>query len=142
MPCAPRRSERHVIPADAASVRALLQRLEAGPALSALSPGERECTLLVLAEAMNNVVEHGYADGPGWIGLLRARDGAWRIIDRAAPLPAIPRRPMPGSAAEGGFGWPLIHALTDAIRIDRKRGLNVLTLQIRSEGYDTPRCHV
>ena len=66
MPCASRRPDRHVIPADNASVRHLLERLERGPTLAGLSATERDCTLLVLAEAMNNVVEHGYAGGPGW----------------------------------------------------------------------------
>jgi serine/threonine-protein kinase RsbW len=133
MPCAPRRSDRHIIPADAASVRALLERLEAGPALRGLSPEERDCTLLVLAEAMNNVVEHGYAGDPGCIGLVRGSGGAWRIIDAAAPLSEMPSSPMPDQVAEGGFGWPLIRALSDEIRLARKRGLNVLTVRIRPD---------
>ena len=133
MPCAPRRSDRHIIPADAASVRVLLQRLEDGPALSGLSASERDCTLLVLAEAMNNVVEHGYAGGPGWIGLSRGPGGTWRIVDSATPFMEMPSAPMPDQAAEGGFGWPLIRALSDEIRLARKRGLNVLTVRIRPD---------
>lgn len=130
MPCASRRPDRHVIPADNASVRHLLERLERGPTLAGLSATERDCTLLVLAEAMNNVVEHGYAGGPGWIGLVRAPDGAWRIMDSAQPFQSVPSAPMPDGFAEGGFGWPLIHALAADIRLHRKRGMNILTLRI------------
>lgn len=133
MPCA-RRSERHVIAAEAGAVRALLERLEAGPVLAEMTESERECTLLVLAEALNNVVEHGYGGGPGWIGLLHGRGGAWRIVDGAAPVPAgIGATPMPEEAAEGGFGWPLIHALTEEVRMRRWLGKNVLTLRVRGE---------
>lgn len=131
MPCA-RRSERHVIPADAAAVRGLLERLEEG--LVGLPPDERDCTLLVLAEALNNVVEHGYAGGPGWIGVTRGRGRAWRIVDAARPFAGIGATEMPEGAAEGGFGWPLIRALTEEVRLRRTRGMNVLTLRMRAEG--------
>lgn len=131
MPCA-RRSERHVIPADAAAVRGLLERLEEG--LDGLPPDERDCTLLVLAEALNNVVEHGYAGGPGWIGVTRVRGRAWRIVDAARPFAAEGSDAMPTGEAEGGFGWPLIRALTEEVRMRRTRGMNVLTLRMRADG--------
>lgn len=129
MPCA-QRSERHVIPADAASVRGLLERLEQG--LDELPRDERECTLLVLAEALNNVVEHGYAGVPGWIGVTRGRGRAWRIVDAARPFRPDQGGTMPEGAAEGGFGWPLIRALTEEARLRRTRGMNVLTLRMRA----------
>lgn len=133
MPCA-RRSDRHVIAAEAAAVRSLLQRLEAGPALCGLSDAERECTLLVLAEALNNVVEHAYAGAPGWIGVVARPGRAWRIVDGAAAAPAATGTSrMPDHPAEGGFGWPLIHALTDEVRMRRRLGKNVLTLRMRAE---------
>ncbi|MBU9698249.1 ATP-binding protein [Rhodobacteraceae bacterium HSP-20] len=135
MPCA-RRSERHVIAADPAAVRGLLQRLESDPALARLTAEERDCTLLVLAEALNNVVEHGYAGGAGWIGLLPGRGPAgraWRIVDAAGPVPrGAVRAAMPAGAAEGGFGWPLILALTERVRMRRQRGMNVLSLCVRA----------
>lgn len=137
MPLAKRR-ERHVIAADPAAVRGLLQRLENDPALGRLSVEERDCTLLVLAEVLNNVVEHGYGGRPGWIGLvpLPGRPGLrWRVVDRAshAPTDAMMARGMPTEAAEGGFGLPLIRALTERVALRRKRGLNILTLEVRGE---------
>lgn len=138
MPLAKRR-ERHVIAANPAAVRGLLERLERDPALEGLSVDERDCTLLVLAEVLNNVVEHGYAGAPGWIGLmpLPGRPGlGWRIVDRAsrAATPSHMAREMPAQAAEGGFGLPLIRALTQRLAVRRKRGMNILTLEVRAEG--------
>lgn len=138
MRCA-RRCDRHVIAAEPAAVRDLLVALEHGPALAGLSVVDRECTLLVLAEAMNNVVEHGYGGGPGWIGLMPGpmRSGRdWRIVDRAktAPPAACLQTDMPDDLAEGGFGWPLIRTLTDGLTLRRRAGFNVLTLQVRGQG--------
>ncbi len=137
MPCA-RRHDRHVIAADPAEVRALLIALEEGPALAHLSAEERDCTLLVLAEVLNNVVEHGYGGRPGWIGLVPGlhRTGRdWRIVDRAAQAPpfACLGATMPEGAAEGGFGWPLIRALTERLALRRCGGFNVLSVQVRAE---------
>lgn len=138
MRCVPRR-ERHVIRACPAAVRGLLERLERGPELADLTEEERDCTLLVLAEALNNVVEHGYRGHPGWIGVLRGARGSgrdWHILDKAdaAPEAASMRPDMPGAGAEGGFGWPLILALTEEVALRRRRGFNVLSLRMRGEG--------
>ncbi|MEY4871932.1 MAG: hypothetical protein RLZZ563_1262 [Pseudomonadota bacterium] len=135
MPCVPR-PERHLIAADPQAVRDLLLALEAGTQMAALTPDSRECALLVLAEALNNVVEHGYPDAVGWIGLLPVpgRAGlAWRIVDAGRPVPELAqlRVAMPDGPAEGGFGWPLIRALTDEVRLSRRRGWNILTLRMR-----------
>ena len=137
MRCA-RRPDRHVIAADPAAVRDLLVALEQGPTLAALTGEERECTLLVLAEVLNNVVEHGYGGGPGWIGLVpgpRRSGRDWRILDRAQSVPpeGCLQAEMPEGAVEGGFGWPLIRALTEGLEMRRWGGFNVLTLRVKAE---------
>lgn len=130
------RPERHLIGATAPAVRGLLLMLEEGPHLAGL-PDDARCTaLLVLAEALNNVVEHAYAGGPGWIGVfpIVGQGGrGWRIMDGGMPAPDFSARPvvMPDGPAEGGFGWPLIRALTNQVRQSRRRGWNVLTLHLR-----------
>lgn len=134
--CVPR-PDRHLIAADPQAVRDLLLVLEGGAEMAALSPDSRDCALLVLAEALNNVVEHGYPGAAGWIGLLPVpgRAGlAWRVVDAGRPAPDLAQmqRAMPDGPAEGGFGWPLIWALTDEVRLSRRRGLNILTLRMRA----------
>lgn len=141
-PSAPRRAEgraaRRVIPATVAAVRDLLEDIERAQDMAALTPDERDCTLLVLAEALNNVVEHGYGGRDGWIAVLPGpgRTGRdWRIVDAAAPMPQSCRQPgLPEGMAEGGFGWPLILALTRRVAIRRRWGLNILSLDVREEG--------
>jgi anti-sigma regulatory factor (Ser/Thr protein kinase) len=54
-------------------------------------------------------------------------------MDGGMPAPDFSALPvvMPDRPAEGGFGWPLIHALTDQVRQSRRRGWNILTLHLR-----------
>lgn len=96
---------------------------------------------IALTEAVNNVVEHAYAEvGAGSIRLLCSlRPGQLdiRIFDTGRPLPED--RLPPGLAAdlsvaredlpEGGFGWFLIRAFTTEIRYDRCAGCNHLSLR-------------
>ncbi|WP_071674449.1 ATP-binding protein [Nioella nitratireducens] len=98
---------------------------------------------LVLAEILNNVVEHAYADrGGGPISLdLSVRDG-WifcTITDQGAPMPNghLPgaRRYTPeemalGDLPEGGFGWGLIHDMSDLLTYQRDGDLNRVSLGI------------
>ena len=132
------RAGRRVIPATAEAVRGLLEEMERAPDLAALTPDERDCTLMVLAEALNNVVEHGYGGGAGWIALLPGpgRTGrAWRIVDdAAASVPEACRGArMPDVPRDGGFGWPLILALTRRVVLRRRGGLNILSLDVQGE---------
>ena len=79
---------------------------------------------IVLAEALNNVIEHAYPDGTGPI-YLRAQLSTSRlevlIRDRGIPLPdhlILPDEaggPDPADLPEGGFGWHLIRTLADGL---------------------------
>lgn len=105
---------------------------------------------IVLAEALNNIVEHAYGDHDrGLVDLEvehRAPALVFRIRDEG--------KPMPGGAApegaahdldvsaqdlpEGGFGWFLIRELTEDLAYRRVGDRNELTFRIvpRAEGAD------
>ena len=102
---------------------------------------------IVLAEVLNNIVEHAYGERPdGRIrltlffgeGCLRAR-----IEDRGAAMPgsALPQGrqanldvPLP-DLPEGGFGWFMIHNLTEDLKYQRNGDVNRLDLSIRLCGH-------
>lgn len=97
---------------------------------------------IVLAEVLNNVVEHAYADsGHGMVELEVDRAPgalAFRILDEGLEMPggAVPsgashdldvsERDLP----EGGFGWFLIHELTEDLTYRRVGNRNELTFRI------------
>lgn len=97
---------------------------------------------LVVAEVLNNIVEHAYGDSPdGEIKLtLRFNDFhlTANFIDSGAAMPdgALPA----GNPAnldvetqmlpEGGFGWNLIHSLSDRLVYERKGTENHLGLEM------------
>ncbi|MDZ7709312.1 MAG: ATP-binding protein [Roseovarius sp.] len=130
------------------SVRALLAEVRAH--LRAADVPEATCGTveIVLAEALNNIVEHAY-DGAerGKIG-LHARLGQAGLVctlsDRGAMLSALHlpegRLPEIGSRPEalpeGGFGWFLIRSLTRDIHYTHAHGGNRLTLRFDLPGSD------
>ncbi len=104
---------------------------------------ERGTIELVLAEALNNIVEHAYPDpdARGTIDLTvtAQADGLhFRIEDDGKPMPDG-HLPL-GEAAdlevdsmdlpEGGFGWFLIRGLAKDVHYSRASGRNVLTLRL------------
>lgn len=127
------------------SVRALLE--DARTRLAARGIPEQVCGTveLALAEALNNIVEHAYAQAETGTITLDARlvPGGLRCIlsDRGAPLPArtLPRGHPPrvdtarDALPEGGFGWFLIRSLAREVHYAREAGVNRLTL-----GFDLP----
>ncbi len=94
---------------------------------------------LVLAEALNNVVEHAYENtGRGAIMVLCELGPETLdigIVDRGKPLPGevLPAAEFPDLAGplnglpEGGFGWCLIHELTSYVQYRRENETNFLT---------------
>lgn len=101
---------------------------------------------LVLAEVLNNVVEHAYSEQPEGVIELSV---SWTpdmltatVIDDGKPMPG---GKVPGSAdsladidpethPEGGFGWGLIHTLTRSITYHRKDNRNHLQFEIAIDG--------
>jgi len=100
------------------------------------------CVEIVLAEALNNVVEHAYAARPlGQIRLRLRRTRSHLVVtirDTGRPFPGKRLPPyvqldLSGSfdtLPEGGFGWSLIRELTGAVRYRHINGVNVLYLRM------------
>lgn len=129
-------------PATFEAVRAAI-----GTALRALSPldfseEEEGSVQLLLAEALNNVVEHSYApheSGKVTLILRHGRAGLLvEIRDLGKPMPngrvPIGENPSEGSeprvVAEGGFGWFLIRELARDLIYDRRDGENFLIFRM------------
>ncbi|MGL4319990.1 MAG: ATP-binding protein [Paracoccaceae bacterium] len=131
-------------PATFGHVRDALAALMAGPVLADVSDDDKGTAELVLAEAMNNIVEHAYAEtGQGEITLtLWQSEGevACRITDRGASMPdeILPEGLLADHTAEdelpeGGFGWYLIRSLSRDLRYIRLGTLNELTFVLGHE---------
>jgi len=108
-----------------------------------LDPEETSTVELILAEALNNIVEHAYpvadTSGPIYIRCDQKTDGLhFRIRDngRAMPDGQVPvGRIQPcdletSDLPEGGFGWFLIEDLAKDTRYSRNGQENQLDLRI------------
>jgi serine/threonine-protein kinase RsbW len=130
-------------PATFESVRAALGALMAGPVLSSVAAEDKGMAELVLAEAMNNIVEHAYIEMTGEITLtLWQSEGevACRITDRGAAMPGdtmpdgvLAAHVEADALPEGGFGWFLIRSLSRDLRYSRHGTLNELTFVLGGE---------
>lgn len=96
---------------------------------------------IVLAEALNNIVEHAYLfKEDGLIDLtltLNAGTLGIQLKDHGCPFPGVPPvKMMMGNKTqfenlpEGGFGWFMIHSLTKSIAYSFCEGDNILSLEI------------
>ena len=107
-----------------------------------LQPGFCGNAELVLAEAMNNIIEHAYAGrGDGQVDLrITFDDGALAVSieDTGAPMPG---GEAPQGRAhdldcdledlpEGGFGWFLIRQLSEDLAFSRIDGRNRLSFRM------------
>ncbi|MBE0555051.1 MAG: ATP-binding protein [Rhodobacteraceae bacterium] len=128
------------LPATAEGVRAALRQALTSPPLRRQSPAFRGAAELVLAEAMNNIVEHAYAGQPGRIELrMQPHAGglAFLVTDWGRPMPggALPPGNPPVLSAEadlpeGGFGWHLIRRLASGLDYRRIADRNVLRFDL------------
>lgn len=124
-----------------AAVRSVLQRFRTHFEIAGLSPQTLASVELVLAEVLNNVAEHAYAgQSPGPIDLSAsfARDTLCvTVCDDGCAMPGGSPPPgilpevgtAPETLPEGGFGWFLIHDLTQEIDYCREGGKNRLDLR-------------
>lgn len=113
------------------------------PALAGLSESARGSAELVLAEALNNIVEHAYENAEGTIEVRLQRlphQLCCLVVDAGAPMPnsGLPvglAQPIGADheLAEGGFGWFLIRALTTDLVYRRISARNHLSFQLNIE---------
>lgn len=109
-----------------------------------------------MAEAMNNIAEHAYADvldngaddgAARWIRASIWLDGAAmviRLMDGGAPMPglALPDGTAPSlntatdDLPEGGFGWAMIRQITTSVRYTRQNDVNCVLLTVATTTPD------
>ncbi|MEM6758087.1 MAG: ATP-binding protein [Pseudomonadota bacterium] len=124
-------------------VRDALEQIKGDLANYGLEPEEIGTVELVLAEAMNNIVEHAYptTDCPGPISLKCAKqlDGlGFAIEDKGRAMPdgktpvgmAVDVDVAFDDLPEGGFGWFLIKDLAKDVSYARIDDTNRLTFRI------------
>lgn len=134
-------NEMHVaMDSDPWSVRDGLRRAMGQDPLASLSPDDRGTAEIVLAEVLNNIVEHAYARFPGTIRLrLTLGPGQLHccVEDEGLAMPS--GEPPSGKAVdpqdlpEGGFGWHLIRTLSSGLTYERAGTLNQLRFALPAE---------
>jgi serine/threonine-protein kinase RsbW len=125
------------------AVRAALLTMFARPPLCDLGTAARGVAELVLAEVLNNIAEHAYAERGGPIRVKIARRGIilfCEIEDDGRPMPE--GRPPEGELTdvtegalptEGGYGWYLIRHMTDALTYARVNNRNCLSFHLLAQ---------
>lgn len=128
---------RLVIASDPFAVRAALRCLMSACVMQGLSGEGRGVAEIVLAEVLNNAVEHAYGDASGEIALQVLRKGGalhCEVVDTGRPMPGgqapDPGLVAPESLPEGGFGWYLIRTLAQEVNYQRRNGRNEIRLQL------------
>lgn len=126
------------LPGNSTAVRSALKVVLNQLQSHGLAESECSVTELVLAEVLNNIVEHAYSVGdPGPIDLfIEHFDGRidFSISDHGQPMPqeklpttshanlSCDRQDLP----EGGWGWLIIHELAEDVRYARQSEKNIL----------------
>ncbi len=140
----------HSFAADPLSVRQAL-RMALARFTRFMTRDEAGTLELLLAEVLNNIVEHGYGDtGHGIITLSMVRDGrglSCSVSDDGVELPSDclhqplspdAKRPKPGDLPEGGFGWFLIRDLAEDLGYHRVDGRNLLAFRLPLAPHQEP----
>lgn len=131
-------------PADFRWVRRWLQRSNDRLVDEGVSEDDLHSVEIVLAEALNNVVEHAYPEGKtGEMRLLiRKRNSALmvEISDRGRPMPQgrapLGNHPMTefnqhDAMPEGGYGWFIIREIVRDLVYDRRDDQNILLFRLK-----------
>ncbi|TFL18973.1 ATP-binding protein [Jannaschia formosa] len=125
------------------AVRSHLIAVEVAAAERHIEEARRADMLIVLGEVLNNIVEHALSDAPeGWIDCavsLVERDLSIETCDNGAPLPPtlVSSAALPDVGAEvetlpeGGWGWFIVHSLTDDMTYERRDGMNRLCFSLK-----------
>ena len=135
------------IAGNADAVRQALRGLADSPLFLSLTQDLRSSAEIVLAEVLNNVVEHAYALTQGDIVLAVTRQAqglACTILDTGAVMPGLclPKgRLQPlgltEDLPEGGFGWFLIRTLARKLDYHHADGVNRLSFIVIGEQTGT-----
>ena len=140
-----------MFPADPYSVREALAMMLALPPLCTLGPEGRGTAEIVLAEVLNNIAEHAYADRVGLVAVTispGARGLSCLLVDQGLAMPGnrlpeglLPPSRQPGGQEvslddlpEGGFDWHLIRSLTQDLTYLRSEGENRVSFLLPSDG--------
>lgn len=133
---------RIAFPGDELSVRSALNALNGALGTMSLGPQVLGAAEIVLAEVLNNIVEHAYTDhGRGVVEVIvdcLPEGLAFRVLDDGRPMPSgkLPegRGPdldvSPDQMPEGGFGWLMIRELTDELVYERSANRNILSFRL------------
>ena len=133
------RQELHVLyPSHDIATRAALETMADRLRGFGLSECDTQRVQQVLAEILNNVVEHACAgDGGALIELRVILDEGTihaHVFDSGKPMPGgtlpEPAPPHPTELSEGGFGWCIIRAMADRISYAREDGRNRLSVSL------------
>ena len=132
------------LPPDPVAVRVALVRLVADLLQRGLQADDAATLELVLAEVLNNIVEHAFAGGDeGAISVAlvpRADHVDCEVRDTGGPMPgnALPEGCCPDATggpptlSEGGYGWFLIRSLSDGLTYARTDKGNQLRFRVRT----------
>lgn len=125
--------------------RAALIEICAHLAAAGLDDDDLGTVELVLAEVLNNIVEHSYGPDGGPVRLRLELTGAClacEVIDHGGsmpggqvPQPVLPPLAPPAPLPEGGFGWHIVRCLVSELAYDREPGGNRLRFTIPLGGF-------
>lgn len=133
-------------PADYRWVRRAIHEVEDDLVAAGISSSDIGSLAIVLAEALNNVVEHAFDNNKDGVITLqiraRSKSLVFEIRDRGLPMPKgkapVGSHPMGDirqldKMPEGGYGWFLIRELVQDLVYDRQGGENMLLFRYRLE---------